>query len=153
MLELNKVDMIVTNSPNTALNNNMTIETIKNFRCIYFEPNYFPVDKITTLNEYLKYPILMLSKNSTSEFCIMSVKHSLNLVPEIEIASNDLLMNQQELDWDCLVPDFCLSEDEDNLVRVNIKEVIPKRHLISAYNGTIPLSPAGEYFINKLGQR
>ncbi|NMB42785.1 MAG: LysR family transcriptional regulator [Clostridiales bacterium] len=157
MLELNKVDMIVTNSPNTALNNNMTIETIKEFQDAFIlNPNYFPVDKITTLNEMLKYPILMLSKNSTTSEFLHNVclKHSLNLVPEIEIASNDLLIDLARIGLGiAFVPDFCLSEDEDNLVRVNIKEVIPKRHLISAYNGTIPLSPAGEYFINKLGQK
>ena len=74
MLELNKVDMIVTNSPNTALNNNRTIETIKEFQDAFIlNPNYFPVDKITTLNEMIKYPILMLSKILLLvSFCIMS---------------------------------------------------------------------------------
>ncbi|NLJ89337.1 MAG: LysR family transcriptional regulator [Clostridiales bacterium] len=158
MLELNKVDMIVTNSPNTALNNTMTIEPIKEFQDVFIlNPKYYPVNEIKSLHELLKHPILMLTKNSTtSEFLHnICLKHSLNLVPEIEIASNDLLIDLARIGLGiAFVPDFCLKEEEEeNLVRVNIKEVIPKRTLISAYNGTIPLSPAGEYFINKLGQK
>ncbi len=157
MLELNKVDMIVTNSPNTALNNTMTIETIKEFQDVFIlNPKYFPIDEITTLSEMLKYPILMLTKNSTtSEFLHnICLKYSLNLVPEIEISSNDLLIDLARIGLGiAFVPDFCLKENEDDLVSINIKEVLPKRHLISAYNGTIPLSPAGEYFIEKLEQK
>lgn len=156
MLELNKVDVIVTNSPNTALNNTMSIETIKEFQDIFIlNPNYFPINKSPTLKDILKHPILMLTKNSTTSEFLHNVclKHSLNLVPEIEISSNDLLIDLARIGLGiAFIPDFCLGENEDNLVHINIREDLPKRHLISAYNGTIPLSAAAEYFIRKLGQ-
>ena len=156
MLELNKVDLIITNSPNTALKNTMAIDTIKEFKDVFIaNPKYFPVDEIKTLRDLLEYPILMLSKNSTtSEFLHnICLKHSLNLVPEIEISSNDLLIDLARIGLGiAFVPDFCLHDNEENLVSININEIVPKRHLISAYNATMPLTKAGEYFINKFSQ-
>ena len=154
LLELNKVDIIITNSPNTALKNTMEINTVKEFQDVFIaNPNYFPVDQILTLKNLLEYPILMLSKNSTtSEFLHnICLKHSLNLVPEIELSSNDLLIDLAKIGLGiAFVPDFCLKEEVDSLVRININEDIPKRNLISAYNATFPLSDGGQYFLNNL---
>ena len=50
------------------------------------------------------------------------------------------------------LPDFCLKEGDKDLIPIRIKENLPKRHLVSAHNATIPLSEAGEYFLEKLGQ-
>lgn len=154
MLDLNKVDIIITNSPNTAVKNTMEISTIKEFKDVFIaNPKYFPTDKISSLKELLEYPILMLDKNSTtSEFLHnICLKHSLNLVPEIELSSNDLLIDLAKIGLGiAFVPDFCLNDKEERLVKIDLKEELPKRHLISAYNATIPLSDAGQYFIQNI---
>lgn len=154
MLAANKVDIIVTNSPNTALKNTMEVNTIKEFQDIFIaNPKYFPIEKTLTLRELLEYPILMLTKDSTtSEFLHnICLKYSLDLLPEIEISSNDLLIDLARIGLGiAFVPDFSLKENDKDLIAIKIRESLTKRHLVSAYNATIPLSKAGEYFIDKL---
>ncbi len=156
MLETNKVDLIITNSPNIAIKNTMEVHTIKAFNDVFIaNPDYFPTQEISTLKDLLKHPILMLTKKSTTSEFLHNVclKHSLNLVPEIEISSNDLLIDLARIGLGiAFIPDFCLKDDEDSLVRIKTKEKIPKRHLISAYNATIPLSDPARYLIDNLGQ-
>ena len=45
--------------------------------------------------ELLKYPILMLDKNSTTSEYLHALfqQHQLDLVPEVELSSNDLLID------------------------------------------------------------
>ncbi len=156
MLAANKVDLIVTNSPNTALTGSMKVKTIKKFQDVFIiNPKHFPIKRTLTLKELLNYPILMLTKNSTTSEFLHNVclKHSLDLVPEIEISSNDLLIDLARIGLGiAFLPDFCLKEGDKDLIPIKIKENLPKRHLVSAYNATIPLSEAGEYFLEKIGQ-
>ena len=64
-----------------------------------------------SLEELQTYPILMLDKKSTtSEFLhSMFQKHQLDLVPEIELSSNDLLIDLAKIGLGiAFVPDFCI---------------------------------------------
>lgn len=156
MLKANQVDIVVTNSPNIALDNSMKIEPILEFQDVFIgNPKYYPIEDVICLKELLHYPILMLTKHSTtSEFLNnLCLKNSLDLVPEIEISSNDLLIDLANIGLGItFIPDFCLKENKNNLVKIQVQENIPKRFLVSAYNTTMPLSKAGEYFIKKLSQ-
>lgn len=156
MLMKNQVDIIVTNSPNSALNNSMQIEPILEFQDIFIgNPKFFSLEGILTLKELLHNPILMLTKHSTTseflhDFCL---EHSLNLVPEVELSSNDLLIDLARIGLGItFVPDFCLKKQEKDLMKINLKEELPTRNLVSAYNTNIPLSKVCEYFIKKLNQ-
>jgi DNA-binding transcriptional LysR family regulator len=158
MLETNEVDVIVTNSPNSALINSMHIQPILEFNDIFIcNPEFFPLEGMTvTLEKLQNYPILMLTKYSTtSEFLHnLFLQNSLDLVPAIELSSNDLLIDLAKIGLGiAFVPDFCLNEVQSNLVLINTSEKLPSRKLVAAYNENIPLSTAGKYFIEQLTQQ
>lgn len=157
MLETNEVDVIVTNSPNSALIDSMHIEPVLEFKDVFIcNPEFFPLEgKTITLQKLQHYPILMLTKYSTtSEFLHnLFLQHSLDLVPAIELSSNDLLIDLAKIGLGiAFVPDFCLNETQSNLVLINTAEELPPRKLVAAYNGNIPLSNAAKYFIEQLTQ-
>ena len=63
------------------------------------------------LEQLLKYPILMLDKRSTTSEFLHQVfqKSQLDLVPEIELSSNDLLIDLARIGLGiAFVPDFCI---------------------------------------------
>jgi DNA-binding transcriptional LysR family regulator len=156
MLETNQVDIVVTNSPNAALTNSMYIQSILEFQDVFIcNPDYFPLEENpVTLETLQSYPILMLTKHSTtSEFLHnLFLQNSLDLVPAIELSSNDLLIDLAKIGLGiAFVPDFCL-KDQSNLVIINTVEKLPTRKLVAAYNDAIPLSSAAKYFIEQLNQ-
>lgn len=155
MLEANEVDIIVTNSPNSALINSMRIEPILEFRDVFIaNTDFFPItSEPITFEQLLQYPILMLSKySSTSEFLHnLFLQHSLDLVPAIELSSNDLLIDLAKIGLGiAFIPDFCIKNTDSKLVTINTKEELPVRKLVTAYNDNIPQSPAAKYFIDQL---
>lgn len=154
MLERNEVDIIVTNSPNSALNNLMEIVTVKEFKDIFIaNADAFPLtDRPITLNELQQHPILMLDKRTTTSLFLhnLFLENSLDLVPAIELSSNDLLIDLAKIGLGiAFIPDFCVRELE-NLAVINIMEEIPTRTLVAAYSHDIPLSEAAQFFIDSL---
>ncbi|MDF2588630.1 MAG: hypothetical protein K0S41_2471 [Anaerocolumna sp.] len=157
MLEKNQVDIIVTNSPNSSLVNSMHILPVQEFHDVFIcNPDFFPIgDEPLTYEELQKYPILMLTKHSTtSEFLHnLFLQHSLDLVPAIELSSNDLLIDLAKIGLGiAFIPDFCLNDPKLKLVKIKTQEELPARKLVAAYNDNIPLSSAAKYFIEQLGQ-
>ncbi|GAA4294421.1 LysR family transcriptional regulator [Anaerocolumna aminovalerica] len=157
MLENNEVDIIVTNSPNSALVNSMHIDPIYEFQDVFIgNPEFFKIGKEPlTFDELQKHPILMLTKQSTtSEFLHnLFIQHSLELVPAVELSSNDLLIDLAKIGLGlAFIPDFCLKDEDIKLVKVPITEELPIRKLVVAYNENIPLSSVTQYFIELLGK-
>ena len=97
LLKNGLVDLIVVNYPNAALNNISASMKIKNFHDVFIAGNNYPElkEKKLTLADLLHYPILMLDKNSTTNEFLHRLfqQHQLDLVPEIELTSNDLLID------------------------------------------------------------
>lgn len=154
LLERNEVDVIVTNSPNLALNNMMQIIPVKEFHDIFIaNKEAFPLsDRPVTLKELQEHPILMLEKRSTTSLFLhnLFLEHSLDLVPAIELSSNDLLIDLAKIGLGiAFIPDFCV-KGQDDLATIRITEEIPSRLLVAAYNNDIPLSDAARYFIESL---
>jgi len=154
LLERNEVDIIVTNSPNSALNNMMQIIPVKTFRDIFItNSESFPlVGHQVTLKELQQYPILMLDKRSTTSIFLhnLFLENSLDLVPAIELSSNDLLIDLARIGLGvAFIPDYCMSAT-DNLAIIETTEEIPTRTLVAAYNYDIPISDAAKYFIDSL---
>ncbi|MDD3173234.1 MAG: LysR family transcriptional regulator [Herbinix sp.] len=154
LLERNEVDIIVTNSPNPALNNMMKIIPVKEFRDIFIANNEaFPLtDRQISLKELQQYPILMLDKRSTTSVFLhnLFLENSLDLVPAIELSSNDLLIDLAKIGLGvAFIPDYCVKE-RDDLAVITITQEIPSRILVAAYNNDIPISDAAKYFIDSL---
>lgn len=153
LLETGQVDLIVTNYPNTYLSNVSSIHKIRTFKDVFVAGNSFEQLKDLTLSyeQLSEYPILMLDKKSTtSEFLHrLFQQHHLDLVPEIELTSNDLLIDLARIGLGiAFVPDFCISDKMNDLFIVKTEEELPERELVIAYNEQIPLTKAGEEFLN-----
>ncbi len=156
LLETNQVDLIVANSPNSALNNNQCIREIKTFRDVFVaKPDVFPYKgQALTLAKLQQLPILMLSKLSTTSAFLhnLFLQHSLDLVPAIELSSNDLLIDLAKIGLGiAFVPDFCVANtSEEELIVLDTEELMPERKLVAAYDESIPLSEPARYFIETM---
>ena len=155
LLEQRKVDLIVTNFPNSHLNHSYRQKTICNFSDVFVaNPNYFKLRKQEiAFSELNKYPIMMLDRNSTtSEFLHhMFQREQLDLVPEIELSSNDLLIDLARIGLGiAFVPDFCIPENDKDLFIVKLTEKMPARQMIVAYNESLPVSQASKQFMDMM---
>lgn len=158
LLENGQVDFIITNYPNSGLSNTQNIQVIHEFSDVFVaNEDYFPLkDRIITLKELQSYPILMLDrKSTTSEFLhSMFQKHQLDLVPEIELSSNDLLIDLAKIGLGiAFVPDFCIPQQDDNFFILKLEEILPGRQLVVVHNETLPISQAARQFIELLEGR
>ncbi len=156
LLENGQVDLIVTNFPNPKINGVQNVRQVKEFKDIFIaSASHFPelINKSLRLEELLGYPLLMLSKISTTSEFLHSLfqQKQLDLVPEIELSSNDLLIDLARIGLGiAFVPDFCLPKDDPDLIQINLSEMLPSRHLVVGYNDQMPLSEAAKYFIENL---
>ena len=155
LLENGQVDFIITNFPNSGLSNTLNVRAIREFKDVFVaNPDYFPLKgKKVSLDELLSYPIMMLDrKSTTSEFLHTLFQRShLDLVPEIELSSNDLLIDLARIGLGvAFVPDFCIPEGEKQLFILELSETLPSRKLVVAYNETLPISQAARQFIDIL---
>ncbi len=157
LLQNGQADFIVVNYPNPVLANGNQVKIVKEFMDVFVAGKKYQElrQKEMALEELQRYPILMLDKKSTtSEYLHMVFqRYQLDLVPEIEISSNDLLLDLAKIGLGiAFVPDYCLKKEETELFTLQIKEKLTKRKLVAAYNEKLPLSQAVEYFLDMLGE-
>ena len=155
LLEHGQVDFIVVNYPNSALSSTHIPRVINEFHDVFVaNRQYFPLDgREVSLASLQKDPILMLDrKSTTSEFLhAMFQRSHLDLVPEIELSSNDLLIDLARIGLGiAFVPDFCIPTDDKDLFVVKLKEELPKRQMVVAYNERMPLSQTAKQFMSML---
>ena len=155
LLETGQVDFIITNYPNSGLLSSQNTRVINEFSDVFVaNQEYFPLKGQTVSLQTLQtYPILMLErKSTTSEFLHhMFQKEQLDLVPEIELSSNDLLIDLARIGLGiAFVPDFCIPENDKDLFQVKLSEKLPTRQMVVAYNENIPVSQASKQFMDML---
>ena len=147
-LENGQADFIVTNYPNSALAGNMHTRVINEFHDVFVASrSAFPLEgrKLTLVE-------LLDRKSTTSEFLHQIFQKSqLDLVPEIELSSNDLLIDLARIGLGiAFVPDFCIPAQDENLFILNLKEQLPSRQMMVAYNESLPVSQAARQFMDIL---
>ena len=172
MLENGQVDFIITNYPNSSLSNVQSIRSLREFSDVFVaNPEHFPLGgRKIGLQELQTYPILMLDrKSTTSEFLHhMFQKNQLDLVPEIELTSNDHIGFNEPGDafelgthdlqialariglGIAFVPDFCIPKDDKELFVLDLEETLPKRQIVVAHNENLPISQAAKQFMEML---
>lgn len=155
LLESGQVDLIVTNYPNSRLSSGRNQKQILDFQDVFIaNPDFYDLkDKVLTLEELQKYPILMLDRKSTTSEFLHNIfqQHQLDLVPEIELSSNDLLIDLARIGLGiAFIPDYCLTRQPKDLFLVKIKETLPKRQLVAVYNSRLSLSPVVSEFLSLL---
>ena len=151
LLEKGQVNLIVCNSPNSRLGNHMKVKVLKDFHDVFVgDPDCFAFKHLPcSLKELLEYPILMLSsKSTTSEYLYHTFAvHDLKLLPEVELNSNDLLMDLARIGLGiACVPDYML-DPEDSLKPIPLTEQLPSRQLILVQHDNLPVSQAAERFL------
>jgi DNA-binding transcriptional LysR family regulator len=155
LLEAGQVDLAITNYPNSGLSTGQSTRMIREFHDVFVANEAFSElkGKKVSLEELQKYPILMLDrKSTTSEFLhSMFQRHQLDLVPEIELSSNDLLIDLAKIGLGiAFVPDYLISEHDDSLFTLDLDEDLPVRQLIVACNENVPISQAAKSFMEML---
>ena len=155
LLEHGQVDFIIINHPNSALSTAHTPRVLREFRDVFVaNREYFPLqDKVMSLLELQPYPILMLDRKSTTSEFLHQIfqKNQLDLVPEIELSSNDLLIDLARIGLGiAFVPDFCIPPKDRDLFVLELTEQLPLRQMVVAYNESLPVSQAAKQFMDML---
>ena len=155
LLDTGQVDFSITNYPNSGLSNSQNVRIIHEFHDVFVANEEFAElrGRNISLKELQSYPILMLDrKSTTSEFLhSMFQRHQLDLVPEIELSSNDLLIDLAKIGLGiAFVPDYCIPKHEQGLFIVQLDEALPARQMVVACNDTLPISQAAKQFMEML---
>jgi DNA-binding transcriptional LysR family regulator len=112
-------------------------------------------DKEISISELADYPIIMLEKNTNTRKYIDTYLsgHSISIVPEIELATSDLLVQfaRRGLGISCVVRNFA-EEDIRNgsLFELRLKEGIAPRHIGIIKLRSVPLTAAARSFMQLL---
>lgn len=152
LLESGQVDLIFTNYPNSRLGNTGHMTKVHTFQDVFIaNRNYFNLEnQKLTLRQLLNYPILMLDRKSTTSEYLHALfqQHQLDLVPEIELSSNDLLLDLASIGLGiAFVPDYCLPKHSTDLFPLSLAEELPGRQLMLVHSEQLPLSPAAKQFL------
>ncbi|MBS6397390.1 MAG: LysR family transcriptional regulator [Clostridiales bacterium] len=153
LLESGAVDLVFSNYPNSRLGHGYHTRFIHEFHDGFIASRRYYGElegHILSFKELLEYPILMLDRNSTtSEFVhTMFQQHQLDLVPEIELSSNDLLLDLASIGLGiAVVPDFCVSQKDGDLFPIRLKTELPPRQLAIVHNEHMPVSNAAKQFM------
>ena len=153
LLDSGQVDLIVVNHPNAYLGNITAVKKIKTFKDVFIANQSFSQLKGMKLSfkELLNHPILMLDKQSTTSEFLHNLfqQQQLDLVPEVELSSNDLLIDLASIGLGiAFVPDYCIPHKSKDLFIVETKESLPDRELVIAYNEYLPVSKAADTFLD-----
>ena len=156
LLENRQVDLIVSNLPNSRLTAHTKVQVVKEFRDIFVaNPDFFPLEgKALEIKKLMEYPLLTLSsKSTTSEYLHQFfASHRQNLIPEVELNSNDLLIDLARIGLGIAsVPDYMLASlrgQETALIEVSLKQQLPPRQLALVYHESLPLSQAAQKFFD-----
>ena len=151
LLETGQVDLIVINYPNANLGSFSSIKKIKDFKDVFIANDDFKElqGRKLSLKELSTHPILMLDRKcTTSEFLHnLFQQNQLDLVPEIELSSNDLLIDLARIGLGiAFIPDYCLPQLDDLFI-VQTEHELPTRQLVVAYNEHVPASKATLEFL------
>lgn len=154
-LENGQADFIVTNYPNSALTGGLNVRVINEFRDVFAaSQSAFPyAGHKMELAQLLAHPIMMLDRKSTTSEFLHQIfqKSQLDLVPEIELSSNDLLIDLARIGLGiAFVPDFCIPENDKDLFILELAEELPTRQMVVAYNEGLPVSQAARQFMDML---
>ena len=155
LLEQGKVDIAVTNCPNVRLNQSYIRKMVLDFTDVFIaNPSYFNLkQQELSFRDLTKYPLLMLdNKSTTSEFMHnLFLSHQLELIPEIELSSNDLLIDLARIGLGiACIPDYCLKHESKDLFILKTLEPLPRRQLAVSVNPNLPILTSTEEFLNLL---
>ena len=92
---------------------------------------------------------LPLPSHSGGDHIALLQQNQLDLVPEIELSSNDLLIDLASIGLGiAFVPDFCVSHTSGDLFQIPLKNELPGRQLAIIHSEQMPVSNAARQFMS-----
>lgn len=158
LLKQNKVDLIISNLPNSKITNKMQIKPIFSFKDIFIAADQFKElkTKKLKLKELTNYPFLSLERKTTSQQFLEKHLNKLGIEIEaaVELGSVDLLIEMTKIGLGiAVVPEYCLNLKQEKLFEVKFKEKLPARKLAVISNKNIPLTKAAKKLIEILNEK
>lgn len=155
LLKNNDVDFIVSNLPNPTLDAHMHIESVKTFRDVFIAPSSIAdtMNVPLSIHDLATYPILFLDHtSSTTQFMHHIFEEAgIHLRPSIELGSIDVMIDMCKIGLGItMVPDYVLKHQSDTLVHIPVTFPIKKRALGIVYQTSLPLTYAGQAFIDQM---
>lgn len=151
LLKKNQVDLILTNLPNTAIDETMDVMPTTTFEDIIIAPSTFTdLRKKVSFKQLTGHPILLLDRQSSTTQFLQDVftKKGLTLKPAIELGSIDLLVEMAKIGLGTtFIPDYVYRKDE-RLIVVDTVEKLQTRKLAIVTSNTSPVSIATTSFID-----
>ena len=157
LLESGQVDLIVTNYPNSRMGNREQLQVIRELHDVFTASrSHYPQleNRRVSLKEIQNYPILMLDRHSTTNEFLhqMFRKEQLELIPEIELDSNDVLLDLATIGLGlAFVPEYCLT-DHEKLFPITLAEEMPSRKVVLATAGNASITQAAREFVQLFEQ-
>ena len=114
-----------------------------------------PIKSQYSWKEIAKEPLILLEENSNSRHYVNQQFHNKNitLVPQIEIAAHDLLLQfaSIRLGVSCVIEEFATQElEQQKIKKMNVQPPLPPRHIGCAYLKNTPLSQGAKAFLELL---
>lgn len=156
LLESGSVDFGVVNLPIEQSSHLQVIEGMSINECFVVGEKYkYIVGQPISINELIKYPILLLEKGSNTRRCLDDYFESrgIKIIPEIELGSIDLLVEFARIGFGAafVIKDFIKDElNNSKLYEIKLTETIPQRKIGIVYLKNVPLSAAAKKFISQL---
>lgn len=157
LLTKGEVDISIINLPDKLDYKNISYREIKKIQDVFIAgKKYIHLKgKPMKLKDLENFPLLLLEKNSTTRsfFESLIIDHKLNIAPEIELGSIDLLIELTKigLGFSFVMEDSVLNEIEDEEVFIlDIKERTPKRSIGVLTNTEVHLPESAKKFIDIL---
>ena len=137
LLEKGEADLTIINSPAQQHHSSIQARAIHTFQDVFVANNkYFPIPGHTiSLPQLQTIPLIMLEQTTTSsQFLLQKLeKMGYSLTPEIELTSNDLVMDMTAIGLGIgLVPDYMIGKTQTELSVYHLDQPLPERQLILA---------------------
>lgn len=156
LLNEDKVDIIVVNTPNSNLAMAGNVETIHSFNDVFVaNKKYYPelLNKMVSLEEIAEHPILMLDKQSTTSEYLhkIFIKEQIELAPAVELSSNDLLIDLARIGLGiAFVPDYCVKSDDPDLFCIKVDAPLAGRKLATVVGDNMADAEIIDHFLTLL---
>ena len=152
LLDNGQVDIVIVNYPNVQINSKYELTELKSFKDVFLcgEKYRYLSEREVSIKELASLPLLVLDGNSsTSDFLKQLFrKNRIQLVPEVELTSNDLLIDLTKIGLGItFVPDYCIPGEGDGLYNIRVSEQYEGRKLVAVLNENLPVTAATREFI------
>lgn len=155
MLKTGSIDLAIVTLP--VLDPDIQIEPFITVKDIFIASHKFAFlkDKVIPVDMLAQYPILLLEGKSATRRNIDSYlkQHGIEITPEIELESNDLLVDFARIGLGiaCVLKESALDEiQKGSLFEVKLQEGLPPRKIGICSMKNMPLSRAALTFIRML---